>query len=261
MVLELPDQRQKGRQPHRQRRAHLGVPPARLRRRLPLLRLRPHVPRRALRPRPLGRCLRALRRQVRRAHLQASRGLHALAQRTRPTAPGAGPGTPWISAPSAICSLDLMRSRPPQGPPHGHLLFALRVVQPALALRQATLRRRAHVPAVQGRRHPAQAEHHLLRRRVGPGQRRVALARAAGLAVQRIAREGRSGRSTTAGAKTPATSTAATTPPNTPRACKQAAHPWEESRGMGFSYGYNRMETARRLPHRPRAAPHAASTS
>jgi alpha-L-fucosidase len=24
---------------------------------------------------------------------------------------------------------------------------------------------------------------------------------------------------------------------------QQAAHPWEESRGMGYSYGYNRMET------------------
>ena len=23
---------------------------------------------------------------------------------------------------------------------------------------------------------------------------------------------------------------------------KDAAHPWEESRGMGFSYGYNRAE-------------------
>ena len=26
--------------------------------------------------------------------------------------------------------------------------------------------------------------------------------------------------------------------------------PWEESRGMGYSYGYNRMETLERLPHR-----------
>ena len=30
---------------------------------------------------------------------------------------------------------------------------------------------------------------------------------------------------------------------------QQAAHPWEESRGMGYSYGYNRMETLDRLPH------------
>ena len=26
---------------------------------------------------------------------------------------------------------------------------------------------------------------------------------------------------------------------------QQAAHPWEESRGMGYSYGYNRNENAR----------------
>ena len=26
------------------------------------------------------------------------------------------------------------------------------------------------------------------------------------------------------------------------------AQPWEESRGMGFSYGYNRAENTRRLP-------------
>ena len=35
------------------------------------------------------------------------------------------------------------------------------------------------------------------------------------------------------------------------------AHAWEESRGMGFSYGYNRMETRRRLPDPARADSHA----
>src|ERR1035438_7335625 len=73
------------------------------------------------------------------------------------------------------------------------LLLALRVVQPAVACRQETLRGRAHVPAVQGRRHASQAEHHLLRRRVGTGQRRMAVARTAGVAVQRIAGARRGG--------------------------------------------------------------------
>ena len=113
------------------------VPRSRLRRQLPLLRFRAHVPRRALRPRPLGRRLRTLRRQVRRAHLQASRRLHALAQRRGQSRPGAAPGTPSTSAPSATSLLDLMEAGRRQGPAHGHLLFALRVVQPALALRHA----------------------------------------------------------------------------------------------------------------------------
>ena len=34
-------------------------------------------------------------------------------------------------------------------------------------------------------------------------------------------------------------------------------HPWEESRGMGFSYGYNRAERSERLSHRARTGDHA----
>ena len=37
-------------------------------------------------------------------------------------------------------------------------------------------------------------------------------------------------------------------------------HPWEESRGMGFSYGYNRAERLERLPHRPRTGDHAGGS-
>ena len=32
-----------------------------------------------------------------------------------------------------------------------------------------------------------------------------------------------------------------------------ATHPWEENRGMGFSYGYNRNEPLEQLPHGPGA--------
>ena len=89
-------------------------------------------------------------------------------------------GRPWNAVdigPKRDIALDLMEAGRRKRPAHGHLLFALRVVQPAVALRQEALRGRAHVPAVQGRGDPPQAEHHLLRRRVGAPERRMAVAR------------------------------------------------------------------------------------
>ena len=46
----------------------------------------------------------------------------------------------------------------------------------------------------------------------------------------------------TAGARNPVTGTAAITRLNTARACPGSTHAWEENRGMGHSYGYNRNE-------------------
>jgi len=45
-----------------------------------------------------------------------------------------------------------------------------------------------------------------------------------------------------AGGSTAATITAPITPPNTAPVMKDASHPWEESRGMAYSYWYNRAE-------------------
>ena len=74
---------------------------------------------------------------------------------------------------------------------------------------------RAHVPAVQGRGDALQAGHHLQRRRMGPDLRRMAQPGTAGLAVQRVALQGRSGHQRPLGQRHAATSTAATGPPNT----------------------------------------------
>ena len=93
----------------------------------------PDVPRRALRSRPLGRRLRARRREVCRAHLEASRGLHALEERRGQSHVG----------PPVECRRYRTEARRPSRPDDcrpqaragdGHLLFALRVVQPAVAL-------------------------------------------------------------------------------------------------------------------------------
>ena len=59
----------------------VAVPQEELRRDVRLPGLRPDVQGRAVRPRPLGRRLPPLRREVRGAHLQAPRGLRPLAQR------------------------------------------------------------------------------------------------------------------------------------------------------------------------------------
>ena len=88
-------------------------------------------------------------------------------------------GRPWNAVeigPKRDLLGDLTKAVRAQGPEDGLLLLALRVVQPALAHRQAALRRGAHVPAVQGRRHALQAVDHLLRRRVGPALGRLAAA-------------------------------------------------------------------------------------
>ena len=167
---------------------HPQIPRPQLRRQLPLLRFRPHVPRRTLQSRPLGRRLQRSGAKYVALTSKHHEGFTPLAQRAGQQHLGTSlerrrhrPQTRFAARPDGC--------RPPARPPHGHLLLALRVVQPALALRQETLRRRAHVPAVQGRGHAPQAEHHFLRRRMGADQRRMALTRAAGMALQRIAGE------------------------------------------------------------------------
>ncbi len=69
-------------------------------------------------------------------------------------------GRPWNAVeigPHRDLLGDLSDAVRAKGLQDGHLLFALRVVQPALAHRQAALRRRAHDAAVQGRGHALQA--------------------------------------------------------------------------------------------------------
>ncbi len=103
-------------------------------------------------------------------------------------------GRPWNAVeigPKRDVLGDLTKAVRAQGAEDGLLLLALRVVQPALALGQAALRPRAHVPAVQGPRDALRAGAHLLRRRVGPALGRVAQPGAAGLALQRVEGEGR----------------------------------------------------------------------
>ena len=79
VVLERADERQ-GAEPQPDPGRHLGVPPEAVRCRLRLQELRTAVPRRAVRPGSLGRRLPALGREVRRADLEAPRGLRAVAQ-------------------------------------------------------------------------------------------------------------------------------------------------------------------------------------
>ena len=65
-------------------------------------------------------------------------------------------GRPWNAVeigPKRDLLGDLTDAVRAQGLAHGLLLFALRVVQPALAVRQAALCPRAHVSAVQGPGH------------------------------------------------------------------------------------------------------------
>ena len=109
----------------------------------PMTELRAAVPGRAVRPGPLGRRLRALRREVCRADLEAPRGLRALAEQggLRHLGPAVERGR---DRPEARCAGRPDRRRPPQRAQDGLLLFALRVVQPGLADRQAALHPRAH---------------------------------------------------------------------------------------------------------------------
>ncbi len=65
----------------------------------------------------------------------------------------------------------------------------------------------------------------------------------AGLAVQRFAGGGRSGHQRSLGQRDAAQAWRILTLPSTRPACSNAAHAWEENRGMGYSYDYNRMET------------------
>ena len=129
-----------------------------------------------------------------------------------------------------------------KGRAHGHLLFALRVVQPAVAARQAQLRRRPHVSAVQRCGHALQARHHLQRRRMGTALEPMAQPRIAGVAVQRLARKGRRGDQRPLGQRLPAIKHGGYWTTEYTAGMSGMDHPWEESRGMGFSYGYNRAE-------------------
>ena len=73
-----------------------------------------------------------------------------------------------------------------QQPRDGFLLLAVRVVQPAVAVRKpGCLRRAAHVSAVQGPGDALLAVDHFCRRRMGAALGEMARARIAGLAVQR----------------------------------------------------------------------------
>ena len=83
----------------------------------------------------------ALGREVCGADLEASRGLCAVAQQGGLAQPGAGRGTRSRPGPHRDLLGDLTHARcARKGPADGLLLFALRVVQPALAERQAALR-------------------------------------------------------------------------------------------------------------------------
>ena len=70
------------------------------------------------------------------------------------------------------------------------------------------------------------------------------VARVAGLAIQRIARQRRSRHRTIAGAKDTRHKHGGYWTTEYTAGMSSGDHPWEESRGMGFSYGYNRAETA-----------------
>jgi len=129
-----------------------------------------------------------------------------------------------------------------QGSAHGLLLFALRVVQPAVALGQAALYKSAHDSAVQGCGDAIQAGHHLCRWRVGAELRRMAHAPSCspGYSTNRRFKDNvvindRWGSDTRH--KHGGYWTTEYTP-----GMAGMDHPWEESRGMGFSYGYNRAE-------------------
>ena len=88
-----------------------------------------------------------------------------------------------------------------------------------------------------------QAVNHLQRRRVGHAIGRLEVAGAAGVAVQRVA-----------GRETKSIVERSVGQGDAPQARRllhdrvygaglpDASHPWEENRGMGFSYGYNRNE-------------------
>ena len=72
-------------------------------------------------------------------------GFTLVAERSRPISTW---GRPWNAVdigPQARPAARPDRRRAAQGPAHGHLLFALRVVQPALALRQASATSREHM--------------------------------------------------------------------------------------------------------------------
>ena len=134
VVLALADRGQEGHGAGPGRLPDLAVSPARLRGRFSLLRFRAAVSRRDVRPGPLGGRVRALRRPLRGADLETPRGLYVVAQR------GSQPrlGTALERGGHRPAARRAGRSR--QGgaqarAPHGHLLFALRVVQPAVAFR------------------------------------------------------------------------------------------------------------------------------
>ena len=214
VVLERADERQEAKaEPDPGR--HVGLPPAAVRRGLRLPELRAAVPRRAVRPRPLGRRLPALRRQVRRADLEAPRGLRAVAQHARLGRPGAGRGTPSRSARSATCSATSRRPSARKGLQMGFYYSLYEWYNPLWLSDKPRYVHEHMFPQFKDLVTRYKPAHHLQRRRVGPALGRLAQPGAAGLAVQRIAGEGRSRRSTTAGARTRATSTAATGPPST----------------------------------------------
>ena len=104
------------------------------------------------------------------------------------------------------------------------------------------IHRRAYASAVQGRRQPLQALHHLLRWRMGPAFRRMAQPELLAWLFNEspvqdeVVIDDRWGKDTRHkhGGYYTTEYTAG---------MSGMDHPWEESRGMGFSYGYNRAET------------------
>ena len=153
-------------------------------------------------------------------------------------------GRPWNSVdtgPRRDLLGDLTRAVRKQGLKMGYLLFALRMVQPALAQGQKRYVVEHMTPQfkdVVSRCAPSiifsDGEWDILQR--------LAHARTAGLALQRVARRDVVVINDRWG-KEPATNTAATGPPSTRPGMPKADHPWEEDRGMAYSFGYSRTET------------------
>ncbi len=122
------------------------------------------------------------------------------------------------------------------------LLLALRVVQPALADRPQAVRRRAHDPAVQGRGHPLPAGDHLQRRRVGPAVEGLEERGAAGVAVQRIAVQGRGRHQRPLGQGLPAQARRLLDHRIRRRPEGRLAIRGKRAAAWPISYGYNRAE-------------------
>src|SRR5471030_2186546 len=190
VVLEFADRRNEAQRQARPLRDDAAISPARVWRPIPVLRFRADVPGGVVRPGSMGRRLRAVGGKVCGADVETSRRLHALAKRR--SQPGVGPAVEqrghWSEArPGAGPERGGAAARPA----HGDLLFALRMVQPAVAFGPQAVRCRAHVSPVQGCGESREAEHHLLGRRMGDAERRVAVAGTAGVAVERFAGKGR----------------------------------------------------------------------